>query len=120
MNYLYIVGTLIFTVIPQIVLKWRLREMGSLPSNFSDKLFFLFKAITDPYIFCCFVSGFAASLCWMAVLTKFELTKAYPFMSLAPPLVFLISIFVLGESFTPGKVIGLVFVVLGIIITVKA
>lgn len=119
MNYLYILGTLIFTVIPQIVMKWRITQLGKLPEDATAKLMFLVKAIFDPYIFCCLVSGFLASLCWMAAMTKFELTKAYPFMSLAPCLVFLISVFILGETFTYGKVVGLIFVVAGIIITVK-
>jgi undecaprenyl phosphate-alpha-L-ara4N flippase subunit ArnF len=56
---------------------------------------------------------------WMAAMTKFEITKAYPFMSLAPALVFLIGILFLGESFSWGKVIGLVFIIFGTIITVK-
>ena len=52
-------------------------------------------------------------------MTKFELTYAYPFMSLSPALVFIIGIFVLGETFTIGKVLGLLIIMIGIIITVK-
>ena len=55
----------------------------------------------------------------MAAMTKFEITKAYPFMSLAPALVFVIGIFFLGEAFTIGKVVGLVLIILGTIVTVK-
>jgi undecaprenyl phosphate-alpha-L-ara4N flippase subunit ArnF len=40
-------------------------------------------------------------------------------MSLAPALVFLIGILFLGENFSWGKVIGLVFIIFGTIITVK-
>jgi undecaprenyl phosphate-alpha-L-ara4N flippase subunit ArnF len=52
-------------------------------------------------------------------MTKFEITHAYPFMSLAPALVFLLGVFVLNESFTLGKVIGLIIIMIGIFITVK-
>jgi len=52
-------------------------------------------------------------------MTKFEITKAYPFMSLAPALVFLFGIALLGEAFTWGKLIGLVLIMVGIFITVK-
>jgi drug/metabolite transporter (DMT)-like permease len=60
-----------------------------------------------------------ASLFWMAAMTKFEITVAYPFMSLAPVLVFLLGILLLNETFTYGKVLGLVLIIVGTIITVK-
>ena len=40
-------------------------------------------------------------------------------MALSPALVFIIGIFVLGETFTIGKVLGLLVIMIGIIITVK-
>jgi drug/metabolite transporter (DMT)-like permease len=117
--YFYIFGTLSFTVYGQIVLKWRLNQVCSLPGTFKEKSFFLFKALFDPFIFSGFATAFAASLRWMAAMTHFEITKAYPFMSLAPALVFIIGILFLGETFTMGKVIGLLLILLGIIVTVK-
>ena len=70
-------------------------------------------------IFSGFVSAFVASVFWMLAMTKFELTYAYPFMSLSPALVFIVGIFVLGETFTIGKLLGLLIIMLGIIVTVK-
>ena len=52
-------------------------------------------------------------------MTKFELTYAYPFMSLSPALVFVIGILVLGETFTIGKILGLLLIMIGILVTVK-
>jgi undecaprenyl phosphate-alpha-L-ara4N flippase subunit ArnF len=40
-------------------------------------------------------------------------------MSLAPALVFLLGVFFLNETFTLGKVIGLIIIMIGIAITVK-
>lgn len=120
MGYLYIIGTLLFTVYGQIVLKWRMTSLNfSLPETLSDKFIALIKLIFDPYIFSGFASAFIASLFWMAAMTKFEITIAYPFMSLAPALVFLIGVLVLGETFSWGKLIGLFCIIVGTIITVK-
>ncbi|PIV93354.1 MAG: hypothetical protein COW44_09940 [Flavobacteriaceae bacterium CG17_big_fil_post_rev_8_21_14_2_50_33_15] len=120
MSYLYILGTLVFTVYGQIVLKWRLTNLKViLPDSFIDKSIYLFKLIFDPYIFSGFFSALIASLFWMGAMTKFEITVAYPFMSLAPALVFLIGILFLNETFTMGKVIGLILIIIGTIITVK-
>lgn len=119
-NYLYIFGTLIFTVYGQIILKWRLSSLKIiLPEGLIQKLVVLIKLIFDPFLFSGFVSAFIASLFWMVAMTKFEITTAYPFMSLAPALVFIIGVLFLGEIFTIGKVIGLALIMLGIIVTVK-
>jgi uncharacterized membrane protein len=118
--YLYIVGTLLFTIYGQIVLKWRLKELQIiLPEGLLNKVLYLTKLLFDPFIFSGFIAAFVASLFWMAAMTKFELTTAYPFMSLAPTLVFVIGVLFLGETFTVGKIIGLVLIIIGTVVTVK-
>lgn len=118
--YLYIFGTLFFTVYGQIVLKWRLSGLKIvLPEGFLDKIIYLVKLVFDPFIFSGFASAFIASLFWMAAMTKFEITQAYPFMSLAPALIFVIGIFFMGETYTIGKLLGLILIMIGIVVTVK-
>lgn len=119
MGYFYIFATIFFTIYGQIILKWRLNQFGVFPENFLEKIKFLFQAFLDFYILSGFVSAFIASIFWMAAMTQFEITKAYPFMSIAPALVFLIGVFFLGEAFTWGKVLGLALIILGTIVTVK-
>ena len=119
-SYIYIIGTLAFTVYGQIILKWRLSSLNvKLPDSFLAKGMHLFKLIFDPFIFSGFFAALIASLFWMGAMTKFEITVAYPFMSLAPSLVFIIGVLFLNEAFTIGKVIGLVLIIIGTIITVK-
>lgn len=119
MGYVYIFGTILFTIYGQIILKWRLNSFGSLPDDSFDKIKFLLGALFDMYILSGFVSAFIASMFWMAAMTKIEITVAYPFMSLSPALVFFIGIFLLEETFTWGKVIGLFLIILGTVITVR-
>lgn len=119
-GYQYIFGTLLFTVYGQIILKWRISDLKIvLPEAISDKIIFLIKFLFDPYIFSGLVSAFVASMFWMAAMTKFEITTAYPFMSLAPAMVFVIGIFFLGETYSIGKLLGLVLIIIGTIVTVK-
>ena len=121
LGYLYIFGTLFFTVFGQILLKWRLNTLCfTIPEGGLIKVMASFvKLLIDPYIIAGFVSAFIASIFWMAAMTKFEITEAYPFMSLAPALVFLVGVLFLGETFTIGKVLGLVIIAIGIFVTVK-
>ncbi len=118
-GYSYVFGTLLFTVYGQLILKWRINSLGSMPEDTITKLKFLMQALVDPFILSGFVSAFIASLFWMAAMTKFEITKVYPFMSLAPAIVFTLGILLLNETFTWGKVIGLLLIISGLIITVR-
>lgn len=120
MNYLYILGTIVFTVYGQLILKWRIADYGVLPVSFMDKVIFLIKLLFDPFILSGFLSAFIASLFWMAAMTKFDLSFAYPFMSASFVLVFVFSMLFFNESFSIYKLLGLFFIVVGIIITSRA
>ena len=121
MGYFYIFSTIFFTVYGQLILKWRMSTIGIiLPNEFLDKIIFLFKLVFDPFIFSGFASAFIASFFWMAAMTKFELSYAYPFMSGAFVLVFILSVLFFNEVVTWQKILGLTFIVIGIIITSKS
>lgn len=117
MGYIYIFGTIFFTVYGQLILKWKIDRAGTLPDAILDKLLFLIKLLLDPVVLSGFLSAFVASLFWMAAMTKFNISYAYPFMSLSFVLVFILSIFLFQDPVTIQKVIGLALIVLGIIVT---
>lgn len=117
MGFFYIAGTIIFTVYGQLILKWKISQYGMMPEMLGDKILFLFKLLLDPYIFSGFLSAFIASFFWMAAMTKFELSYAYPFMSLSFVLVFGFSVYFLHETTNMYKILGLLLIVSGIIIT---
>lgn len=120
MGYIYIFGTILFTVYGQLAIKWQITKFGSLPEGFLEKVMFLLKILLDPIIFSGFASAFIASFFWMAAMTKFELSFAYPFMSGAFVLVFILSIFLFNEAVTWQKILGLSFIVLGIFISSRS
>src|SRR5699024_6401676 len=103
MGYLYIFGTILFTVYGQLMLKWRIDKVCSLPADTFDKIIFVFRLLLDPLILSGFLSAFVASLFWMAAMKKFDISFAYPFMSLSFMLVFLFSVFIFGEPVTSQK-----------------
>ena len=116
MNYLYIFGTVLFTVYGQVILKWRISSYGVLPDLFQQKVLFLLRLFLDPFIVSGFIAAFVASLFWMAAMTKFDLSHAYPFMALNFVLVLFLSGFLFHEAITLIKVLGIILVILGIII----
>lgn len=121
MAYLYILGTIIFTVYGQLILKWRIPSYGTLPISFFDKVLFLFKLLLDPFILSGFVAAFVASFFWMAaVANKIELSKAYPMTTIGLVLVFVFSILFFKEALTVYKIIGMFLIISGVLFVSKS
>jgi uncharacterized membrane protein len=112
-DYLYILATIAFTVYGQLILKWRIATMGPLPTNMVGKVSFLISLLFDPLIASGFAAALMASFAWMAAMTKFELSHAYPFMSMNFVFVLLLSGWLLNEPITFQKVFGVALIVLG-------
>lgn len=119
-GYVYIGFTILLTVYGQLIIKWRMAAVGALPAGAVDKIIFLIKAVFDPFILSSFAAAFLASLTWMAAVTKFEISYAYPFMSLAFVLVLIFSVYFFNEALSLSKIIGLGFIILGIIVTSRS
>lgn len=119
LDYSYIAATIGFTVYGQLILKWRISQLGALPDAFPDKLRFLFGLLFDPLIFSGFAAAFLASLAWMAAMTKFDLSHAYPFMSLNFVVVLALSAWLLHEPLSPLRTLGVGMIVVGTIIAAR-
>lgn len=115
-GYLYIALTILFTVYGQLVLKWQVGQSGALPATTGAKISFLFGLFFNPWIVSGFLAAFLASLCWMAAMTKFDLSHAYPFMGLSFVLVLLGSGIFFGEAITAMKLVGTALIVFGIMV----
>ena len=115
-DYSYIFMTIGFTVYGQLIMKWRVSNTGSLPEDSFEKLKFLILLLFDPFIFSGICAAFLASLAWMAAMTKFELSHAYPFMSLNFVVVLLLSGWLLSEPVTIQKVLGVSLIIIGTVI----
>lgn len=116
-NYLYIIGTILFTLYGQVILKWQVSQVGAFPDEFFAKVMFLLSLLLNPWVISAFASAFLASLCWMVALKHFELSYAYPFTSLSFFIILILGAVLFHESITLPKVIGMVFIVIGVIIS---
>lgn len=118
MNHLYILGCIIFTVFGQLLAKWRMSfHSEDVPVNFGEKLYFyIFTLLLDPYIIISYLSALIGSFFWLIAVSKFELSYAYPFMSLAFVFVFILSAIIFNESFNYYKIFGSSCIIIGLII----
>ena len=95
---IYVFATIAFTVYGQLIIKWQVNQVGQLPVDTSDKAQFLLSILLRPWILTGFAAAFLAAVAWMAAMTKFKLSEAYPFTSLAFVLVMFFSHFLFGEA----------------------
>lgn len=114
MSYLYVLLTILLTVYGQIVIKWQVLKVGSLPQDTADKILFMLQLLLNPWIVSALAAAFLASFFWMAAMTKLQLSHAYPFMGLTFVVVMLASGFFFHEPITTLKVVGVALIVLGL------
>jgi len=115
-DYSYILGTVLFTVYGQLIVKWQVAKAGPLPAALPERIFFFGHLLLNPWILSGMASAFLAMLCWLSAMTKFELSYAYPFMSLAFVLVLVLSAVLFQERVTIAKVLGVTLIMVGIIV----
>lgn len=116
MSYFCIFLTIAFTVYGQLVIKWQASLTGGLPPGSSEKIIFLTRFLLNPWVISAFAAAFLASLAWIGAVSKLPLSHAYPFMSFAFVLVLIFSGLFFHETITLPKIIGMAFIVTGIII----
>lgn len=114
--WMMVLGTVILTTYGQLVLKWQVSTRAPAPFGWAEGWPPLLLLLLRPWVISAFVAAFGASLCWMLALSRLELSRAYPFMALNFLLVCLLAVPLFGETFTTTKVLGLCFIIVGLII----
>ena len=112
----YVLGSVLFTVYGQIIVKWQVSKAGALPAALLERIPFLLGLIFNPWILSGILAGFFALICWLVAMTKFELSYAYPFMSLAFIFVLVLSSVFFHEPLTVAKILGVLLIIAGIIV----
>jgi multidrug transporter EmrE-like cation transporter len=118
-GFLYIALTILFTVYGQMIIKWQVSNAGDFPPDFGEKIMFIVRLLLTPWVISSFAAAFIASLWWMAAMTQFELSFAYPFMSLAFVVVMILSIMFLGEQLTWTKIAGTLIIITGLFVITR-
>lgn len=119
MNYLYIVLTIALTVYGQIAIKMQVLQAGTLPQATDQKLLFLLRLLMNPWIISAFAAAFLASIAWMGAMTKFQLSHAYPFMSLNFVIVLGLSAWLFHEPMSITRLIGVTLICIGTVVAAQ-
>lgn len=118
--WVYVGISVIITAYGQLVVKWRVSQRGHLPPTLQGKGHFFLSLLSDPWVLSAMATTFVAALCWMAALSKLDLSRAYPFSAVSFLSVLVFSGLFLNEGISPGKVAGVLIVVTGLIVGVRS
>lgn len=120
-NHFYIFLSIILGVISQLIIKWKMATFTfDSTATMYDKFLFAFSMLINPYIIISLLLTLMAGLAWMIAMTKFDISYAYPFTMLGFALVLVLSSFLFNEPITWHKVIGLVLITVGIMVSSKS
>ena len=102
-------------VIGQLLLKKGMSAVGQFDFTDAGRIIPQFyTAFTNPWVFAGFVFYFVSSLFWMIVLSRVELSVAYPLLSLGYVFVLLASFFLFNETVSPVRWLGVLVIMLGV------
>lgn len=99
-------------VIGQFLLKKGMNLIGGFEAG--SWLVFFTKVFTSAWVLIGLSIYIVGSLLWFIVLSKVDLSFAYPLISLSYILVFIVSVLFLGESFSLLRLLGVGFIMLGV------
>ena len=116
-DYLYFIVIGLLTLAGQIVIKQALNKHGAIPELSMDKVSYLFKVLLDPWVIFGFFLAFLAAVFWLAVMSKFDLSFAYPYMVACLMLITLAgSAIFLKETISVQQIAGVALIGLGIVV----
>lgn len=105
--------------IGQTILKFGANKLGNLSLSFGTIIKDVLHMLMIPEILIGLVLFGGSFLLWIKVLTKSDLSYAYPMVSLGYVVVALLSKFLLNESFTANKIIGVLMIISGVFVLNK-
>lgn len=119
-NHFYLFLAISFAIASQLIIKWKMSAFNfSDYETITDKFILAFSMLLDPYIMISLVLTLLAGVTWMIAMTKFDISYAYPFTTLGFVFVFIFSVILFNEPVSWQKIVGLGFIIIGLIISSK-
>lgn len=110
MSYVLILCSVVLSGLAQVFMK-----MGTMKIQMN-----FLNIITNVHI----LSGFAfyalSAVIWIYAISKIPISIAYPMASLGYVIVFILSYFVLNESISGVRIMGLLIIIFGVVVVAKS
>ena len=111
---LLLVGTVIINVIGQVAMKRGMTEVGPITSNLTSLPSFVRRTFSRPYVLFGLATYALGTFLWLAALSRFDLSIAYPVLSLGYVIVVFVSWLLLREKVSPRRWLGVLIICTGV------
>jgi multidrug transporter EmrE-like cation transporter len=114
-NFIFIISSVLLSALAQILLKAGMKQFGAidLKNNFLNT--FISIAL-NPYIISGFIAYGISILLWLWVLSKVDVSLAYPFQALGYIVVIILAWLIFQENIGFTRILALIFISIGLII----
>lgn len=114
-NLIFIVSSVLLNALAQILLKAGMKNFNNI--DLKNNIMQTFLSISlNPYIISGFISYGISIILWLWVLSKVDVSLAYPFQALGYIVVTILAWLIFQENVNMTRIIALIFITLGLII----
>ena len=114
-NLIFIVSSVLLNALAQILLKAGMKNFNNI--DLKNNLIHTFISISlNPYIIFGFIAYGISIILWLWVLSKVDVSLAYPFQALGYIVVTILAWLIFQENINLTRIIALIFISLGLII----
>ena len=115
-NILLILSSVSLNAFAQLFIRQGMLKLGKISMNINELYHMIIQAIGNIYIWAGMMSYAVSILLWMVVLSKVNVSLAYPFLSIGYIVTAVIAYFAFGEPITLQKVAGIAIICLGVVV----
>lgn len=119
-NLLLILTGVLLNAAAQLVLKKGMSQIGSIQVDINSILTMVLKASTNIYVWSGLIFYVISFVVWLMVLSRVEVSYAYPFFSIGYIIAAFVGYFYFGESMTLNKIGGIIIICLGVFLLYRS
>lgn len=113
-NILMILASVLLNAIAQLLIRKGMLVVGTVSvTNFSQNLV---PMLLNPWLWGAMLSYAISILLWMSVLSKVEVSFAYPFLSIGYIFAAIVGYMVFNEHLSMTRILGIVVICIGVIL----
>jgi len=119
-NYIFLAISILISVVAQTFLKNGVSQIGVINITGIESIVpLLITFMVTWQIVVGLVLYIAGTFVWLVLLSRLDLSFLYPIGAIQYILIFIFSYIFLGENITMGRIVGLAFILLGVLIINK-
>ena len=116
MTLLLIIISVVLNCIAQLCMKKSMMGAGEITGGVQGLLLAIPTMIVNLYLWLSLICYALSILMWMVVLSRVDVSYAYPFLSIGYILSAIVGYYAFGENVTPIRIAGIIVICIGVVL----